>query len=153
METKVLTVLMALFLAASLVSAGDAPSSVWSPQFGVDFLQPSYNLQGVSREFHTTLLGANVSLLRVGRFRFPTAGLDLQVRFNQDEGIDHPYHKLGFFLLSSGVKYIIRNDSTNAWGYHKTEVGIHIKGQYATRVDPDPRVGRWGIATGIYLTF
>lgn len=147
-----LTVLTVLFMSTGAV-AEEPRHTLWSPQFAVDVAQPGYNRAGTSRQLHLTLAGVDVSLLRAGRFRFPTAGLDFQVRFNEERSeYETYYHKLGFFLLSSGVKVII-DDGKDARGYDNGEIGIHIKGQYATRVDPDPRVGRWGVAAGVYLTF
>lgn len=153
---KMLLAVLVVALCATPTLAAETSSSVWSPQFGLDILQPGYNLQGSTRSLHLTLGGAHLSLLRIGQLRFPTVGLDYQLRFSEHPGVTglyDPYSsQLGFFLLSTGVKYRV-NDSSPVEGGPGNEWGIHVKGQYATRVDPDPRVGRWGITTGVYFGF
>jgi hypothetical protein len=148
-KTKVLAVFVGLLFAASLVVAGEEQQSAWAPQFGVDVLQPSFNVAGSVKQPHVTLAGAHLSLFRTGRFRYPTAGLDFQVRLHED-AVEQKYWRLGFFLFSTGVKYVLSEKQRASYGAVK-EWGIHFKVQIANRADPDPHIGRVGFATGVYI--
>ncbi|HXV26429.1 MAG TPA: hypothetical protein VD862_00135 [Candidatus Paceibacterota bacterium] len=117
----------------------------WNPKAGLDVLQPGYNLSGDAHKFHVTVAGAHVSFFRLGRFRLPSLGTDFQARFTETPSQGTSVS--GHWLLTSGIKFLVEEDPING------ESGLHAKGFYDTRSDPDPRVGRWGFVVGVYFGF
>jgi hypothetical protein len=143
-----LAALVAVVVAGTVPSqAEEARGGVWNPAVGGDLLQPGYNLSGDSREFHLTLIGVHASFFRLGRFRFPSVGLDFQARAFKTRGPEE-YIWSGHWLATSGIAFAV--NEKDQWN---PEQGVHAKAYYDLRKDRDPRVGRWGVVVGYYASF
>jgi opacity protein-like surface antigen len=148
---KTLLAAAAGFLAVVAVAvpawADEQPKqNLWQPAGAADFFQPGYNLTGETNRFHFTLAGVHASFLRVGRFRFPTVGLDFQLRTTRRPASDNIL--TGHWLATAGASFVLNEADRGL-----PEDGFHAKAFYALRDDPDPRIGRWGITVGYYFGF